>query len=270
MSPVSKCLASAIGATARVAAVSRLAGNVALVTGAAGALGAAIATRLAADGHPVAVVDVVDGSGTVIAIEELGGRAAHFGCDLRSLDEIESTFEQVERHLGGISVLVNNAAVFPSSPFVDVTVDELDDTIAVNQRAYFLCAQRAARAMIEAGQGGSIVNIASITWHGFWVDMSPYVAAKGAIVAMTRAMARELGIHEIRVNAVAPGAFPSEAERLQHPDLEDYERRILDSQALKRRGRFVELAAAVSFLAGPESSFITGQTLNVDGGWVMV
>ena len=87
---------------------------------------------------------------------------------------------------------------------------------------------------------------------------------------MTRALARELGPHEIRVNAVAPGAFPTRAERAQHPDLAAYERRIIDSQALKRRGTFEELAAAVSFLAGPEASFITGQTLNVDGGWVMV
>ena len=167
-------------------------------------------------------------------------------------------------------MLVNNAAVFPSGPFVDVSVEEHDDTITVNQRGYFLCSQHAARSMIEDGRGGSIVNVASITWHGYWIDMVPYVAAKGAIVAMTRALARELGPHEIRVNAVAPGAFPTQAERAQHDDLEAYERRILDSQALKRRGTFDELAAAVSFLAGPESSFITGQTLNVDGGWVMV
>lgn len=244
----------------------------ALVTGAGGALGSAIALRLAADGHVVAVVDIDEESAarTAERIQGAGGVALAVECDLRSPAAIEQAFTQTHSNLGPVSVLVNNAAVFPSGPFVDVSVPEHDDTITVNQRGYFLCSQNAARSMIEDGRGGSIVNIASITWHGYWTQMVPYVAAKGAIVAMTRALARELGLHEIRVNAVAPGAFPTQAERAQHDDLAAYERRILDSQALKRRGTFEELAAAVSFLAGPESSFITGQTLNVDGGWVMV
>ncbi len=243
----------------------------ALVTGAGGALGGAIARRLAADRHPVAVVDLdlAGAEATASAIRAAGGTAAALECDLRAADRIATTFAAAESRMGPLSVLVNNAAVFPSGPFVDVTVEQLDDTVAVNQRAYFLCAQHAARSMIASGEGGAIVNIASITWHGYWADMSPYVAAKGAIVAMTRALARELGVHEIRVNAAAPGAFPTRAERLQHPDLEAYERHVLDAQALKRRGTYEELAAAVSFLAGPEASFVTGQTLNVDGGWVM-
>lgn len=242
----------------------------ALVTGAGGAIGRGIALRLAVDGHPVAVVDIdLDGAQqTAGAIEATGGIALPVRCDLRNVDEIAATFATADEELGSIAVLVNNAAIFPSGRFVDVTVDELDDTIRVNQRAYFLCAQHAARSMIAAG-GGSIVNIASITWHGGWGEMSPYVATKGAIVSLTRALATELGEHEIRVNAVAPGAFPTAAERAQHTDLEAYEARILESQALKRRGTLEELAAVVSFLAGPESSFVTGQTLNVDGGWIM-
>lgn len=244
----------------------------AVVTGAGGALGGAIARRLAADGHPVAVVDIDVEGATAVAgeIAAGGGVAAPYRCDLRDPAQIDGTFARVEADQGPVTVLVNNAAVFPSADFLDVTVEQHDDVIAVDQRGYFLCTQRAARSMIAGGRGGSVVNVASITWHGYWTGMSPYVAAKGAIVAMTRALARELGPHEIRVNAVAPGAFPTRAERAQHPDLEAYERRIIDSQALKRRGTSEELAAAVSFLAGPEASFITGQTLNVDGGWVMV
>ncbi len=242
----------------------------ALVTGAGGAIGSAVAIRLAADGHEVAAVDIDALSAEAVAdeIRGSGGRARAIGCDLRDAQQIAAAFAAAIDAFGSLDVLVNNAAVFPSGPFVDVSVEDLDDTIRVNQRAYFLCAQHAARSMIASG-GGSIVNIASITWHGGWAEMAPYVATKGAIVAMTRALATELGQHEIRVNAVAPGAFPTAAEKAQHPDLAEYETRILESQALPRRGSLEELAAAISFLAGPESSFVTGQTLNVDGGWIM-
>lgn len=242
----------------------------ALVTGAGGAIGRAVAHRLAQDGHGVAAVDVdlAAAEATAELIRGSGGDGVAIECDLRDEDAIATAFSSAEARLGRLQVLVNNAAVFPSGPFVDVSIDDLDNTMAVNQRAYFVCAQHAARSMI-AGNGGSMVNMASITWHGGWSEMAPYVATKGAIVAMTRALATELGQHEIRVNAIAPGAFPTAAERTQHSDLAAYEARILESQALPRRGTFEELAAAVSFLAGPESSFVTGQTLNVDGGWIM-
>ncbi len=243
----------------------------AVVTGGGGGLGRAISRRLAADGMAVAVADIDTAAAEAVAGEVVasGGTASAFVCDLRSEDAIVAMFAEVAGELGPVDVLVNNAAVFPSGRFIDTPASDLDDTITVNQRAYFLCAREAARVMVPAG-AGAIVNVASIVWHGYWTEMSPYVATKGAAIAMTRALARELGPHGIRVNAVAPGAFATEAERTQHPDLAAYERRILDSQAMKRRGRPEELAAAVSFLAGPESSFITGQTLNVDGGWVMV
>lgn len=242
----------------------------AIVTGGGGDLGGAIATRLAYDGFAVAVLDIdmTAARRTTDTIVTAGGAGHAFECDLANHDAIVAAFREIESVLGAMRVLVNNAAVFPSGRFVEVPVTELDHTTAINQRAYFLCAQQAAQAMTGGG-GGSIINIASITWHGFWSEMAPYVVTKGAVIALTRALARELGTHEIRVNAVAPGAFPSAAEEAQHPDLAAYQRRILEAQALKRRGTFAELAAVVSFLAGPESSFVTGQTINVDGGWVM-
>ncbi|MGP3911587.1 SDR family oxidoreductase [Nonomuraea sp. NBC_00507] len=228
----------------------------ALVTGAAGALGKAIVRRLTADGHQVAALDLDAG-----ALEA----ALNLKVDLRDPAAIEEAFAETAARLGPVGILVNNAAVYPSRPFLEVPLAEYDDVHAVNQRAYWLAAQHAARQMTG---GGAIVNIASITMHGGWSDLAAYVATKGAAAALTRALARELGPREIRVNCVSPGAFPTAAEEI-HPDPEAYNRFVLERQSLQRRGTPEELAAVVSFLTGPDASFVTGQTIEVNGGWVM-
>ena len=233
--------------------------DVAFVTGAAGGLGFPIVERLASDGFRVIAADRaatdrfahIDG---VISIEldvadEMACRAA--------IDEAAG--------LGRLAVLVNNAAIFPSGPFIDVGADEYDRAHAVNQRAYFFATQSAARHMIENSHG-SVINIGSITQHGGWPNIVAYATAKGAAAAFTRALATELGPLGVRVNCVAPGAFPTPAEDMQ-PD--GYDATILAGQALQRRGRLEEIAAAVSFLCSADAAFVTGQTLNVDGGWKM-
>ncbi|GAA1664460.1 SDR family oxidoreductase [Nonomuraea maheshkhaliensis] len=230
----------------------------ALVTGASGALGRAIVRRLAADGHQVAALDV-DADGLDGALD--------LKADLRDPAAIEAAFTETAARLGPVGILVNNAAVYPARPFLEVPPEEYDEVVAVNQRAYWLCAQHAARQMLGQG-GGAIVNVASITMHGGWPDLAAYVSTKGAAAAFTRALARELGPREIRVNCVSPGAFPTAAEEI-HEDLEAYNRMVLERQALRRRGTPEELAAVVSFLTGPDASFVTGQCVEVNGGWVM-
>ena len=241
----------------------------AVVTGGGGGLGGAICRRLAADGFSVAVleVDLPAARAVCEAIESDKGVAQAYEVDVRDVARFDAAIARAAEELGPIKGMVNNAAIFPSGPFLESTPEEYDDVMAVNQRAYFFGAQIAARHMREDG-GGAIVNIGSITQYGGWGEMASYVAAKGAAHALTRALATELGPCEIRVNCVAPGAFPTRAEGV-HPDREAYTQRILASQALKRRGTFEELASTVSFLLGPDSSFVTGQTLNVNGGWIM-
>jgi NAD(P)-dependent dehydrogenase (short-subunit alcohol dehydrogenase family) len=243
--------------------------SIAVVTGAGGALGRAIARRLAVDGHAVAVVDI-DADAVETTRKDVaahGGAVRSWTMDLRDADAVTEMFDMVALQSGGTGILVNNAAIYPSTPFLDITPAEYDDVQAVNQRGYWLCAQAAARQMIAPG-GGTIVNIASIVTHGGWAGLASYTASKGAAVSLTRALARELGPYNIRVNAVSPGAFPDAAEDL-YGNPADYRQFVLDHQALKRRGTPEELAAVVSFLAGADSSFVTGQTIEVNGGWVM-
>ena len=243
--------------------------SVAIITGAGAGLGRAVALRLAADGFAVAVVDADEQAAveTCRLVRAGGGTAESYGVDLRDHVAIERGVGEVESELGSVGALVNNAAVFPSGPFLDSAIEAYDDAIAVNQRAYFLVAQVVARGMRDRG-GGAIVNMGSITANGGWGDMASYVVTKGAAAALTRALAPELGRYDIRVNCVAPGAYATRAEKV-HTDPEEYEKRIINSQSLKRRGTAAELAAAVSFLLSEDASYITAKTHNVDGGWIM-
>ena len=187
--------------------------------------------------------------------------------DLGELHQLRACLDEEAAQTGGFDIVINNAAIYPSKAFEEFTIEEHQAVQRVNVDAGIVCVQVALPHM-QRQRWGRIINISSVTAYGGWARLSPYVQSKAALIGLTRAWAREFGPYGVTVNAVSPGAFPTDAEKI-HPDPEGYARFVLDHQALKRRGEPRDIASALLFLASEEAGFITGQTLNVDGGWVM-
>ena len=175
--------------------------------------------------------------------------------------------ETIVGELGGVDILVNNAAIYPRRKWTEITEEEWDSVLDTNLKGYFLCARGAYASMKERGHG-RIINLASVTFFVGFALLLDYVSSKGGIIGFTRALAREIGPDGINVNAIAPGAFPTDAEKI-HPQPEQYSQWILDQQSLKRRGTPEDIGNLAVFLASDASSFITGQTIVIDGGWAM-
>jgi NAD(P)-dependent dehydrogenase (short-subunit alcohol dehydrogenase family) len=244
-----------------------LGGKVAIVTGGASrGLGENMAVRLLEEGCRVMVADRdADRNAELVArLAPLGEVAGHVA-DVSTDDFAEPLAEATLAAFGGIDVVVNNAATYPSRPWNEYTVAEWDRTIDTNLRSLFLIS-KATVPRIAARGGGSIVNIGSITFAIGMANILPYVSSKGGLVGFTRALAREVGAQNIRVNNISPGAFPTGGETI-HPDPQAYSRFVIEQQSLKRRGTADELADAVAYFASERASFITGQTLHVCGGW---
>jgi 3-oxoacyl-[acyl-carrier protein] reductase len=240
------------------------AGKNAIVTGAATGIGAATARLLAERGARVLAVglqpDRLDE--TVAGIE--GALACH--ADVSDPEQIEAVAARAQQELGGADILVNNAAIYPIGPWHEADAAQWDAVFATNVRGYFLLA-RAVRPQMLAAGGGAIVNVASVTFYTGEALLASYVTSKGAVIGFTRVLAREAGPEGIRVNAVAPGAFPTAATEI-HADQDALWRDVLASQSLKRRGEVEDVARAIAFFASDDAGFVTGQTLLVDGGWM--
>jgi NAD(P)-dependent dehydrogenase (short-subunit alcohol dehydrogenase family) len=247
----------------------RLDGRVAIVTGGAGGLGAHICSSLAAAGAAVAVADRTQEGIDAVRDDVLsaGGKAIAVLADVSRKDSIDRMTETIVGELGGVDILVNNAAVYPRREWTEITEEEWDSVLETNLKGYFLCARAAYSSMKEGGQG-RIINLASDTFFVGFAFLLDYVSSKGGVIGFTRALAREIGPDGITVNAISPGAFPTDAEKI-HPHPEQYSQWVLDQQSLKRRGTPEDIGNLAVFLASDASSFITGQTIVIDGGWAM-
>ncbi|MGN6487853.1 MAG: SDR family NAD(P)-dependent oxidoreductase [Devosia sp.] len=245
-----------------------LAGRTILYTGAAGGLGLETTVEMLRSGAKVVAID--NNPAKVAALQEAAAGLAGLTVamlDLSDLTGLRAGLEELSAEVGGFDVVINNAAIYPSKPFEAYSIEEMQLVQRINVDAGIVCVQVALPHLKATGRG-RIINISSVTISGGWSDLTPYVQSKMALVGLTRSWAREFGRHGITVNAVAPGAFPTDAEKI-HPDLPAYEKRIYEHQALQRRGAPADIANILMFLASDAASFITGQTIHVDGGWIM-
>jgi 3-oxoacyl-[acyl-carrier protein] reductase len=252
----------------------RLQGRVALITGASRGLGAAAARRFVAEGAAVALAhepsDRMAGLTRDLAaeLEAAGGRTWVLAADLGDPTGPGRLVEQARERLGPLDILVANAADQRRAAIAEISVEDWDALQAVNVRGTFLLAQAAAPDLIASGHGSIITLTSVMAAVGFPLLATNYVTSKGAILSMTRALARELGPQGVRANAIMPGAIRTEAEA-ENSDAEQTAAVFLPLQSLKRRGVADDLAGAFAFLASDDSAFITGQVLCIDGGWVL-
>ena len=246
--------------------MGRLEGKVAVISGAAQGIGAIMAQALSEAGAKVLVTDVQDTAKAVQRITDAGGTAQGMKVDVTNNDDLAAMVETA-KSMGGLDIMVNNASIFATltpKPFFEISDEEFDRIMTVNTRSVHQVMKAIAPTMIGAG-GGKVINIASGTFYYGPPGLSHYTASKGAVIALTRCHGRELGDKNIQVNAIAPGL--TESEGLRGNDAFDMARApTVASRSIKREMVPEDLLGTLLYLASPDSDFVTGQTLNVDGG----
>ncbi len=241
--------------------------KVAAITGSATGIGQAIAGLFAESGASLLLLDR-DSEGNRRTAADLRPRARvlDVALDLRDRPAIDAAIEAAHSQLGPIDVLVNNAGVYPRQSFLDMSEQQWDEMQSINLKTMFHTTQATLPDMITRRMG-KIINISSVTFHLGMADLTHYIASKGGVIGLTRALAREVGTHNVHVNCVTPGAIEVAAEKLFVSD--EQIQGWLELQSLKRRILPIDVARVCLFLASELSEGMTGQTLNVDGGWVM-
>lgn len=233
----------------------------ALVTGGSRGIGAAVVRRLAEDGYQVAFTYLRSKEAADRMVTELSGRGMAFQADAASVEDMSGLVDRVVEAYGGLDVLVNNAGVFSNVPLGDATDEEFERVVNINIRAVFLASRAAARVM---GSGGRIIIIGSVNGDRIPFDgVALYGMSKAAVAALAKGWARDLGPRGITVNCVQPGPIDTDL----NPADGDFAEALKPITALNRYGKTEEVASLVSFLAGPESGYITGASLNIDGGF---
>lgn len=249
--------------------MGRLDGKTAVISGAARGIGAIMAQRMAQEGANVVVTDVLDTDATVASIKAAGGNAFGMTVNVTSDDDLAAMVAATEKEYGALNIMVNNASIFAAlqpKPFMQIDNDEFDKVMTVNARGVHQATKAVVPAMMRAG-GGKIVNIASGTFYYGPPGLSHYTASKGAVIALTRGHARELGDKNIQINAIAPGLTESEALS-GHEGFDPARAPTVASRSIKRDMLPEDLLGSLMYLITPDSDFVTGQTLNVDGGKV--
>jgi NAD(P)-dependent dehydrogenase (short-subunit alcohol dehydrogenase family) len=250
----------------------RLKGKTAVVTGGAQGIGRALATRLAQDGANVVIADLSGATEAAEALSAAGHSARGVAADVTSADDLARVVDAARAAFGGIDILVNNAAFFSSiepTPFEEIDPAAWRRAMDVNVFGVFLACRACVPEMKRRG-GGRIINLASGAPIKGLPFMLHYVTSKGAVIALTRALARELGPHNITVNALAPGFTLSESILGNAAHVAKYRDAVVKSRAIQRDEHPEDLVGAASFLASDDAAFMTGQTLVVDGGSAMV